>query len=300
VGDLINAINTNFPGSTASLDASGNLVITTNQTGPNNLNLNITDGAGDAGGSNWADHTLAVTAAGANGATVNTSIQIYDPQGTAHTLNLTFQKQANNTWDLTGQVAASDGTMVDNQISNITFNQDGSFSQVNGATGTMSVQFNGFAAPQTLSFNFGTANGSDGLTQNGGASSASATGQNGFATGSLSTLSIGEDGVINGVFTNGQTMAIAQLAVANFSNPGALNRVGNNYFMASSESGTASIGAANSGGRGSVQQGELESSNVDVSLEFTQLIIAQQGYSVNAHVITAADQILQDLVDILR
>lgn len=303
LGDLVNAINTNFPGSTASIDASGNLVVTANQTGANNLSVGITDGAADAGGSNWGNHSLDVTATGKAGDTVNTTIQVYDPQGTAHTLNLTFQKQANNTWSLTGQVNPGEGTMPDNLVSNITFNQNGSVGLITGTglgNATMSVQFNGFATPQTLNFNFGTTNAFDGLTQNGGTSSATATGQNGFAAGFLSNLSIGQDGVINGVFTNGQTLAIAQLAVANFANPNALNRIGDNYYALSSESGPALIGAGQSGGRGSVQQGELESSNVDVSLEFTRLIIAQQGYQVNAHVITAADQILQDLGNIIR
>ena len=303
VGDLLNAINTNFPGSTASLDASGNLVVTANNAGANNLNLTISDGAGDTGASNWGNHSLNVSATGQAGATVNTSIQVYDPQGTAHTLNLTFQKQANNTWSLTGAVNPGDGTMVDNLVSNINFNQNGSLGQITGAglgNATMSVQFTGFAAPQTLSFNFGTTNGFNGLTQSGGTSSAAATGQDGFASGFLSTLSIAQDGTINGVFTNGQTLAIAQLAVANFANPGALTRVGNNYFTATAASGPPLIGAAESGGSGSVQEGELEGSNVDVSLEFTRLIIAQEGYQVNAHVITAADQILQDLGNILR
>ena len=304
MGDLVNAINTNFPGSTASLDAQGNLVVTANNTGPNNLSLNITDGTNPSGGaSDWGNHLMNMTATGADGATVNTSIQIYDPQGTAHTLSLTFQKQANNTWSLTGAVDPSEGTMTDNLVSNITFNQNGSIGQITGSgvgNATMSVQFTGFSSPQTLSFNFGTPNGFDGLTQNGGTSSASATGQDGFSAGFLSSLSIGQDGVINGVFTNGQTLAIAQVAVANFANPGALDRVGNNYYTLSGQSGPAMIGAGQSGGRGSVQQGQLESSNVDVSLEFTRLIIAQQGYQVNAHVITAADQILQDLGNIIR
>ncbi len=305
MGDLVNAINTNFPGSTASLDSQGNLVMTANNAGTNNLSLNITDGNPNpsGGASNWGNHIMNVTTPGADGATVNTSIQVYDPQGTAHTLNLTFQKQANNTWSLTGAIDPSEGTMADNLVNNITFNQNGSFSQVTGTgvgNATMSVQFNGFATPQTISFNFGTPGAFDGLTQNGGSSSASATGQNGFAAGFLSTLSIGQDGVINGIFTNGQTLAIAQIAVANFANPGALNRVGNNYYALSSESGPALIGAGQSGGRGSVQQGQLESSNVDVSLEFTRLIIAQEGYQVNSHVITAADQILQDLGNIIR
>ena len=309
LGDLVNAINTNFPGSTASLDSSGNLVVTANAPGPNNLSVTIADGpnlggGGDVGGSNWANHNLNVSATGATGTSVNTSIQVYDPQGTAHTLNLTFEKQANNTWSLTGAVDPSDGTMVDNLVNNITFNQNGSIAQAGGAgsgSATMSVQFQGFAAPQTLSFNFGTAGGFNGLTQTGGTSSAAATGQDGFASGFLSTLSIGQDGTINGVFTNGQTMAIAQLAVANFANPGALIRVGNNYYTASSESGPPLVGRGGlPADAGSIQEGELEGSNVDVSLEFTRLIIAQEGYQVNAKVITSADQILQDLANILR
>jgi flagellar hook protein FlgE len=303
MGDLVNAINTNFVGSTASLDASGNLVVTANQTGPTGLSLSITDGASNTGGSNWGNHNPAVTTNGKDGDTVNTSIQVYDPQGNAHTLNLVFQKQTNNNWTLTGAVNPSDGTMVDNLVSNINFNQNGSLGQVTGAgsgNATMSIQFNGFTAPQTLSFNFGTTNGFNGVTQNGGTSSAAATGQDGFAAGFLSKLSISQDGIVNGIFTNGQTLAIAQLAVANFANPSALNRIGNNYFTLGSESGPPMVGTGLTGGRGSVQQGELESSNVDVSLEFTRLIIAQQGYQVNAHVISTANQILQDLGNILR
>ncbi len=292
---LITAIQGAFQGTNVSLDGSGNLVLTSTTTGPSKLSLTITDGTNaDGGATNWGNHAMAVTT-GADGATVNTSVQIYDPQGSAHTLNLVFQKQGNNTWNLTGSVNANEGTMVNN----LDFNQNGSFGQV-GGNATMSVQFNGFAAPQQLSFNFGNASGFNGVTQEGGASSAAAIGQNGFANGSLSTVSVDHNGVLNGIFTNGQTLAIAQLAIANFANPAALTRTGNNYFSLSTESGPALIGAGNTGGNGSVQQGQLESSNVDVSLEFTRLIIAQQGYQVNAHVITAADQILQDLGNIIR
>ena len=299
VGDLVNAINANVPGATASLNAAGDLVVTASATGPSPLSLGFADAAGNVGSSNWNNHVLDVTATGQNGATVNASIQVYDPQGTAHTLNLVFQKQANNTWSLTGSVNPAEGTMPNNLVSNITFNQDGSLGPITG-TATMSVQFNGFSSPQTLSFNFGSPNASNGLTQAGGTSSAAATSQNGFAAGSLSTLSIAQDGTINGVFSNGQTLAIAQIAVANFDNPGGLARVGNNYYTANGESGPPLVAGGLSGGNGAVEQGQLESSNVDVSTEFTQLIIAQQGYEVNAHVITTADQILQDLANILR
>jgi flagellar hook protein FlgE len=300
MGDVINAINTNFQGVTASLSASGNIVVQSNTTGTSNLNVSITDAANNTGSSNWAGHALSVTTPGAAGTTVNTSIQVYDAQGNAHTLNLTFQKQSNNSWNLTAGLNPGDGTVVNGTISNITFNQDGSFSQVNGTNDAISLQFNGASSPQQIAFTFGTAGGFNGLTQLGGTSSAVATGQNGFQPGTLSSLTIGQDGTISGVFTNGQTLAIAQLAVASFANPSGLDRVGSNYYATSANSGVALIGAGQTGGRGAVEQGELESSNVDVSTEFTNLIIAQRGFEVNAHVLTAGDQILQDLINVIH
>ncbi len=303
LGDVVNAINANFAGSNASIDANGNIVVQSASTGVSKLSVNVTDKAGNTGASNWGNHLELVTTAGKAGDTVNTSIQVYDTQGTAHTLNLTFQKQAANNWNLTGQVNASDGTMTDNLVNGIQFNQDGSFGQVTGTglgNATMAVQFTGIPAAQTLSFNFGAPGGFQGLTQTGGGSSAVANGQDGYGSGGLSSLSIGQDGVISGVFSNGITLGIAQLAVANFADPGALNRVGSNYYENTQASGPPLIGAGNTGGNGAVEQKQLESSNVDVSLEFTRLIIAQQGYQVNAHVITMADQILQALTNIIH
>jgi len=303
LGDLVNAINANFAGATASLDAVGNLIVQANNTGPTNLNLSINDVAGNTGGLSWGNHNANITSIGKDGDTVKTGIQVFDSQGTAHNLNLVFQKQANNTWDMTGEVNPGEGTLLDPLVSNINFNEDGSFSQVTG-TGlgddAISVQFNGFANAQRISFDFGRSAGFDGLTQVGGNSSAVATGQDGFSAGFLTSLSVSPDGVMNGVFTNGRTLPIAQIAIASFANPAALNRAGGNYFSLSSESGPALLGAGLSGGRGSVQQKALESSNVDVALEFTRLIIAQRGFQVNARMITASDQILQELANILN
>jgi flagellar hook protein FlgE len=299
LGDVINAINADFTGVTAALSPTGSITITSNTTGPSKINVSISDTNGTLGASNWNNHLFNATTTGQLGATVNSSIQIYDPQGTAHNLNLTFQKQSNNTWNLTGSMSAQDGTMTNSLISGIVFNQDGSFGQVTGSS-TMSVQFAGFATPQQLSFNLGTPNTSQGLTQTGSVSSAAASSQNGYAAGSLASIAISQNGVVQGVFTNGQILNVAQLAIASFDNPSGLNRVGNNYYAVGNDSGAALLGTGQSGGNGAVAQGQLESSNVDVSLEFTRLIIAQQGYEVNAHVITSADQILQDLTNIIH
>src|ERR1700677_502762 len=299
LGDVVNDINTKFQGVTASVNASGDLVVASNKTGASDLSVSIADTAGNTGATNWSNNALAVSTAGAAGTTVQTSIQVYDAAGNAHNLNLTFQDQGNNVWNLTAALDPGDGTVTAGNISGITFNQNGSFNQITGASSTISLQFPGMTS-QNISFSFGSSGGFAGLTQLGGTSSAVATGQNGFAPGTLSSLSIAQDGTISGVFSNGQTLPIAQIAIASFANAGALNRVGDNYYTASAGSGPPLIGAGQSGGRGSVMQQELESSNVDVSTEFTNLIIAQRGFEVNAHVLTAGDQMMQDLINTMR
>ena len=303
LGDVVNAINANFTDATASLDAAGNLVVQANATGPSVLGVNVSDAAGNTGATIWGNHALAVTAAGKDGDTVNTGIQFYDVQGTAHYLSLEFQKQGNNQWDMQAAMDPAEGTLTDNQVQGIIFNDDGSFRFVNGAgvgDPFITAQVNGLSAPQTIGFSFGGPNGFDGLTQVGGNSSAVAKEQDGFAAGFLTNVSVSQDGIINGIFTNGRILSIAQIAIADFANPAALLREGSNYFGLSSESGTALIGTGLSGGRGTVQQKTLESSNVDVALEFTRLIIAQRGFQVNARTITASDQVLEELANIIR
>jgi flagellar hook protein FlgE len=124
--------------------------------------------------------------------------------------------------------------------------------------------------------------------------------QDGFGAGFLTSVSIAKDGIINGVFTNGQILPLAQLALAAFVNPGGLSREGSNLFSITAQSGEALIGAGGSGGRGLVEQGTLESSNVDIALEFTRLIIAQRGFQVNARTITVSNEVLQELANIIR
>src|SRR5262249_13586118 len=154
--------------STASLDASGNIVVTDNNSGPTTLTVSINDAGTNVGGSSWGNHTLNTTTSGKDGDTVKTGIQIFDSQGSAHNLDIVFQKQANNTWSLTAAVDPTQGAILDNLVSNINFNENGSFSQVTG-TGLgdagITVQFNGFSTPQRINFNFGGANAFDGLTQ---------------------------------------------------------------------------------------------------------------------------------------
>jgi flagellar hook protein FlgE len=138
------------------------------------------------------------------------------------------------------------------------------------------------------------------MTQFGGKDSAAATtpvAGAGSALGTLQSYSLGGDGTITGVFSNGLRKSIGQLALANFANPSGLVKAGNSSYVVGDNSGNPAIGIAGSGGRGTLQAGALEMSNVDLSQEFTGLIIAQRGFQANSKVITTSDQILQDLVN---
>jgi flagellar hook protein FlgE len=303
VGQLLTVINSAFTQATATLDASGNFVVTANNTGPANLSLSLADLGTNVGSTSFNIHNPSLTVDGKDGDTVDAAIQVFDAQGTPHNLSLTFQKLGNNQWDVTGSIDPSEGTMVDGKVDSILFNDDGSFRQAGGVgvgDSDMQIQFNSLAGLQTLSFSLGSVNGFDGVTQYGGATSAAATKQDGSAAGFLTAVSVGKDGVIGGVFTNGRVLPIAQLAVASFDNPGGLDRLGNNYFGLTNNSGLPLLGAALSGGRGDIQGGTLESSNVDVALEFTRLIVAQRGFQVNARTITAVDDVMQQLANIIR
>jgi flagellar hook protein FlgE len=133
-----------------------------------------------------------------------------------------------------------------------------------------------------------------------GASSVAPQSQDGSAMGSLQAFTISPDGTMVGVFSNGLKQPIAQLALANFNNPAGLEKVGDSMFRTTVNSGAVQMGAPGSGGRGVLQAQTLEMSNVDLAQEFTNLVIAQRGFQANSRVITASDEMLQDLVNLKR
>ncbi|MBL8087544.1 MAG: flagellar hook protein FlgE [Chthonomonas sp.] len=124
--------------------------------------------------------------------------------------------------------------------------------------------------------------------------------QNGFPPGSLQSFSVTQDGVVTGLFTNGLTRELGQIATAIFPNPGGLERTGNNLWRNSDNSGVPVIGQPRSGGRGGINSGFLEQSNVDIGSEFTDLIITQRGFQANTKVVTTVDEMLQDLINMKR
>jgi flagellar hook protein FlgE len=124
---------------------------------------------------------------------------------------------------------------------------------------------------------------------------------NGYNSGSLVTFNIGSDGVITGVYSNGQQQPLGQVALANFENPAGLQKVGDNMYVPTSNTGEqVRPNKPGSGGTGMISPGTLEMSNVDISKEFTEMITTQRGFQANSRVITTSDEILQELVNIKR
>ena len=137
--------------------------------------------------------------------------------------------------------------------------------------------------------------------QRSGGTSAVSTNLDGIVMGVLQGLSFGEDGVITGLFSNGQNFALWQVAVANFANPAGLESMGNNMFRQTANSGAFdSIGSEPLAIGSTVLAGHLEMSNVDLASEFTEMITTQRGFQANSRVITTSDEILQELVNLRR
>ena len=221
-----------------------------------------------------------------------TSVVIYDSLGNDLELVVQFEKTAANTWDVT---ASTDGNSLTAVPTTITFGTDGSLSSAT------TIDLSGFTPPGADPLDFDLIlGGSAPLVQFGGDSTAEAFAQDGNAIGFLRTFAIGNDGSVTGQFSNGETQVLARIATAAFNNPAGLTRIGDSHFAQSVNSGEPLIGEPGTGNRGLLSAGALEMSNVDLALEFTELIRAQRGFQANSRVVTSADELLQEIVNLKR
>jgi flagellar hook protein FlgE len=252
----------------------------------------------------------------ANTSNFSTTMTVYDDLGGAHTLDIYFRKTADNTWDWYGLVAGDDtadpaaaGTNVQVGTGTLTFNNDPTAATVGALDGvsanTVSVNFAGIASAQTITVNFGTSladggTGLDGVSQFASPENVSSQTQDGYASGDFSGITIDGEGVVMGLYTNGQKLALSQMAIAKFRSNDGLGRAGQSLWIDTRDSGSAAYGTAGSGGRGSTSSGSLEASNVDLAEEFVGLIQHQRSFSANSKTITTADEMLQELINIKR
>jgi len=301
LGDLINVINAAFAGqATCTLDSSGNLVLTADEKGEASLSLTIANDSG-SGATDWESHALYVQTDGAAGGTRRVSTSIYDSRGMAHVLTLTFERAGEREWNMIASLGDEEGTLTTSRINGIRFNTDGSFASVAGGTSAQSIKIDyGTAAePQTITLQFGTVGSFDGLTAFGGTSTAAVTGQDGYAAGTLISFSIGRDGTIEGVYTNGQRRELSQILVATFDNPEGLENLGQGVWAATINSGEPVFGTALSGRAGGIVSSVLEASNVESAEELTRLIIAQHGFQLSTRAMAVSNRIIQELATVI-
>ncbi len=246
-------------------------------------------------------------------AVISSSINVYNSLGTAIPLRVDYTKVPNTAGNVDWQVSAFDPD--GNQIAGpLTLR----FNQADGEIGTPATRILNISTAQLatiqvggttpaggfdasgIDLNLGTATGADRLTGASGTSSVTALSQDGAPIGTLVSFGVSQEGLISGVFNNGKNQQLGQIAMANFSNPGGLEKTGGSLYRATVNSGNAQIGTAGTGGRGTMSGGTVEMSNVDLAAEFTNLIVAQRGFQANSRIITASDEILQDLVNMKR
>ena len=239
------------------------------------------------------------------GAFVQTPVRMYDQLGVAQQVTYTFTKVAENEWELVVNNGDDDGDPATPPPALALTNPDGSafdgvvtFDAVDGSmtapAGQIRFAPGAVAWPDPVTIDLG------GLTQFGGKSEVVPTDVDGYAQGSLQGFELSNDGTITGTYSNGLRQNLGQLSMASFNNPSGLEKAGNSSFRVAQNSGEAMIGVAGAGGRGILNSGALEMSNVDLSEEFTSLIVAQRGFQANSRVISASDELLGDLVNLKR
>ena len=235
----------------------------------------------------------------------STSVTAYDSLGNPHVLSFFFVKTAAvNTWDLHANV---DGTQVANVDVGagagvsvpLAFDGAGKLTSamplaisvdLNGVAADLGVT-NGAASPFAFSLDFA------GTTQFGSGFGVNKLTQDGYASGRLSSTSIAADGVIKGRYTNGQSLSLGQVVMANFNSPGGLKPLGGSQWAETAQSGQPLIGAPGTGANGVLQSGATEDSNVDLTAELVTMITAQRIYQANAQSIKTQDAVLQTLVN---
>jgi flagellar hook protein FlgE len=200
--------------------------------------------------------------------------KVFDANGLERTLTLTFTRTTAG-WD----ASATDGN--GGATASLAF-ADGK------QTGAASLNLNGVTVDLS------------GVTGFAALNTTSITEQNGRAAGTLQGFSLSKDGTLMGQFSNGSTVGLGRVVLATFTNPGGLEKEGNSGYRATANSGAATVGAPGSPGVGSLASGSLEMSNVDLSQEFTNLIVAQRGFQANARIITTSDEVLQELTNLKR
>ncbi|MEW9854487.1 flagellar hook protein FlgE [Novosphingobium sp. M1R2S20] len=298
------------------LDAQGDPISTTNleavrvseltgsaaATGRIQLRANLASGE--------TEYTGAYTAGNMASGTVTPhfthTVDVYDAQGSVHTVKLSYVKTAPNTWK--GEiyaVPASDVTAAGGLLASgdVVFNADGSLNRTASSSAlfdTLNVNWTNGAGSEPIALALGTNGQLDGLTQFSGQSNRISSSEDGGLLGTIASVEISADGKVSAIFSDGTARAVFQLPLATFQNPDGLTRLSGNAFITSSASGNYAINTPGQLGAGNIKAGTLEASNVDLAQEFTNMIRFQRAYSASSKIITTVDDMLQELGNLKR
>ena len=248
--------------------------------------------------------------------TYSASIQVYDSLGNPQTLTVTFTQSTTtpDSWSYavtipssaltSGTGTSGTGTSGTSSVATgtLTFNSSGQLTSP-AAGSPIALTVTGLAdgaANMNVNWNLYNSSGTAQITQYSEASAENSTTQDGYAAGRLTGMTLGAGGTVSASYSNGQNVAIAQLALANISNPNSLTQVGNNDLEASTSTAAPVLGAAGSGSLGQIEGSALESSTVDMATEFTNLLAYQNSYQAASKVISTADQLIQDTMGLIR
>lgn len=244
------------------------------------------------------------------GETVPITLEINDSLGNPYTINLLLEKTATGEWDVVvPEEDDGSGTMVPvypKGISDIAVTGGPVVFDTNGKYDDTATTAVSLAITYDPAENIGNDGDTDvdidfsKLTQYNSESNVEMTTQDGQSSGVLNGYTVDSTGVITGSFSNGQTKKLAQVAVATFNNAAGLVKQGGNLYAVSNNSGQPQVGTAGAGDKGEIASGQLEMSNVDLSQEFTDMIITQRGFQANSRIITVSDEMLQELVNLKR
>lgn len=229
---------------------------------------------------------------------VNTT-KVYDSLGNPHTITTTFTKVGINTWNWSAvndkglAMANSNGTLAFDSVGRLTSGAPPAMTFTPTGANMLSINLD-FSDIRQVSENVKLDKDYVSPTE------ITSPFQDGYPAGTLQGFTIDKLGIITGVFSNGQNQNLGQIAIANFTNPGGLIRTGDTMFQESNNSGPAQVGAAGRNGRGLVTPGSVEMSNVDLSEQFTDMIVTERGFQSNSRIITTSDEMLQELLSLKR
>jgi flagellar hook protein FlgE len=244
-------------------------------------------------------------------------VTVYDSLGNSHVMTVTYTQTASNTWDFSAELPASDyssGTSTP-VTGTLSFDSSGVLSSVTigGVTSTVGtaagdvssipLSFTGLAdgaADLNMSWNLLGSSNTATIGQVNATSAVSSTTQDGYAPGQYQSFTIGSDGTVTVTYSNGQKEAVGQLALANVANLQGLSKLGNGDYATTLASGAASIGVSGSAGLGTLESDALEGSNVNISQEFANLIVAQRAFEASSKAVTTFDTVTQDVIGMIR